>query len=153
MTQSDEDFHLGFSALLQQAGLAGAGSMPGVSLSVANGLWIESSVRIKKAYLDLTQANYAAAAENCNFKTQAETERAKINGAIAKATHDLIPELLPSGSVTADTVAVLTNAIYFKGIWSKTFDPAHTTKAVSKEKEKKKVAMPFDPSSSLYVAL
>lgn len=56
-------------------------------------------------------------------------QKERINGYIAEHTKQLIRDLLPSGSVTADTLAIITNAIYFKGTWTKTFDRAHTVDA------------------------
>ncbi len=45
---------------------------------------------------------------------------------IAQHTNQLIPELLPKGSTKKITVAVLTNAVYFKGDWKMPFK-VHST--------------------------
>ena len=46
----------------------------------------------------------------------------------SKQTNDKIKDLIPAGSLTADTRLVLTNAIYFKGDWQLPFDKDLTQK-------------------------
>ena len=45
---------------------------------------------------------------------------------MVEATKKLITSVLPRGSVDADTMLVLTNAIYFKGQWEEPFRRTHT---------------------------
>ncbi|MES2938475.1 MAG: serpin family protein [Pseudomonadota bacterium] len=52
-----------------------------------------------------------------------------INQWAAGATQNRIAQLLPPGSVKADTRMVLTNAAYFKGQWAAPFDAARTRPA------------------------
>jgi serpin B len=53
---------------------------------------------------------------------QAEKALKEVNAWAKKETHGKIEDLLPAGSVDQDTRLVLANALYFKGVWQKTFD-------------------------------
>ncbi|ELP89908.1 leukocyte elastase inhibitor A, putative [Entamoeba invadens IP1] len=57
-----------------------------------------------------------------DFEKEAENTRQEINAFVAQKTQNLIKDLIPSGVINATTVAVLVNAIYFKGIWREKFD-------------------------------
>jgi serpin B len=56
-----------------------------------------------------------------------EKIRQEINEWVAAATKNLISDILPVGSLTSLSRFVLTNAIYFKGMWENLF-PATLTK-------------------------
>ncbi|KAF7061182.1 hypothetical protein CFC21_067901 [Triticum aestivum] len=57
---------------------------------------------------------------------QPEDARKEINRWVSKATKKLITNVLPRGSVHRDTRLVLTNAIYFKGMWENAFSKSRT---------------------------
>ncbi|KAF0897904.1 hypothetical protein E2562_001615 [Oryza meyeriana var. granulata] len=52
-----------------------------------------------------------------------EEVRRRVNDFVSDATRGLIRDVLPPGSVDSSTVAVLANAVYFKGTWSLPFHP------------------------------
>jgi serpin B len=76
--------------------------------------------------LDTLSGYYGASTFLAPFSTEPELARQAINGRVADDTEQLIPELLPGGSVNADTVFVLTNAVYFKSHWANEFSKAAT---------------------------
>jgi serine protease inhibitor len=43
-------------------------------------------------------------------------------------THDKIRDMMPKGSINGNTIMVLANAIYFKGMWKRKFDARRTIK-------------------------
>ncbi|CAM8998626.1 unnamed protein product [Rhodiola kirilowii] len=50
-----------------------------------------------------------------------------VNSWASEKTNGLIKDILPAGSVDPDsTKLILTNAIYFKGLWTESFDAAET---------------------------
>lgn len=105
-----------------------------VTLRVANRPFGEKSYTFQKAYLKQTAAAFGAPLEGLDFTGAAEASRAHINAWVAKQTQDRIKELLPAGSLDAQTRLVLTNAIYFLGDWMSPFKkdstgpaPFHTT--------------------------
>ncbi|KAM0869549.1 hypothetical protein ACQ4PT_040605 [Festuca glaucescens] len=57
----------------------------------------------------------------CVVQGDREKIREEINGWVASATSNLIPEILPEGSLLEQTRFVLANAIYFKGTWENRF--------------------------------
>lgn len=95
-------------------------------LSTANRLWVQSGAPPKPAFVARAQAGYRADAAECDFRAAPEPSRATINAWVAGRTRGKIQDLLPAGSVTSDTKLVLTNAVYFKGLWAAPFDKSLT---------------------------
>lgn len=63
------------------------------------------------------------------FLMQAEKAREDVNTWTKKQTNGKIENLLPEGSVDAQTRVVLVNALYFKGMWSMPFAESETKEA------------------------
>ena len=97
---------------------------PNYQLATANDLWIQQGLRPNQNYLDTVQRYYSGKVTNLDFKNSPEPSRQTINKTIAKYTQQMIPEVLPASSIDADTVTVLTNAVYFKGDWKTPFAPS-----------------------------
>ena len=97
---------------------------PNYQLATANDLWIQQGLRPNQNYLDTVQRYYSGKVTNLDFKNSPEPSRQTINKTIAKYTQQMIPEVLPASSIDADTVTVLTNAVYFKGDWKTSFAPS-----------------------------
>lgn len=97
---------------------------PNYQLATANDLWIQQGLRPNQNYLDTVQRYYGGKVTPLDFKNSPEPSRQTINKTIAKYTQQMIPEVLPASSIDADTVTVLTNAVYFKGDWKNTFAPS-----------------------------
>jgi serpin B len=64
-----------------------------------------------------------------DFLGAAEQARQTINAWVAKATNNLIAELIPDGAITSDTRLVITNAIYFFAGWNTPFSKELTADA------------------------
>lgn len=90
-------------------------------ITTANDLWLKNGLQPKQRYVDTVTRYYGGKVTNLDFANRPEPARQTINNTIAKHTNQMIPELLASGSITRDTAAVLTNAIYFKGEWQEPF--------------------------------
>ncbi|KAA5826595.1 serpin family protein [Saccharopolyspora hirsuta] len=113
---------LGGAAELAQGGAA----EPPV-LAVANTLWAHEDLHIEESYLRALKDWPGSEVRNAPFRTDPEKSRQLINTDVAETTRDLIPELLPAGSVRTDTVAALVNALYLKVSWREAFDEKATT--------------------------
>lgn len=98
----------------------------GPELRVANRLWPRRGMTLEPAFVDVTKKYYAAPVEQLDFRGAAEASRARINGWVAQQTRQKIPELLKPSMVDASTEMVLTNAVYFKGVWAEQFKKAAT---------------------------
>jgi len=91
---------------------------PNYDLSTVNGLWMRQGLSPNQTYLDTVKRYYGGQVTNLDFASRPEPSRQTINKTIAKHTKQMIPELLPEGSIKSSTAAVLTNAVYFKSEWA-----------------------------------
>lgn len=109
-----------FGAL--QAELNAQQGVNGISLSVANGLWAQTSFPFLPAFLDNTSNNYDATVQQVNFITDAPQITGQINEWVADQTDGMISNLLAPGTLNAVTRLALVDAIYFNGGWQTIFD-------------------------------
>ncbi|XP_051465188.1 ovalbumin-like [Apus apus] len=96
------------------------------SLHIANRLYAEKTSPILPIYLKCVKKLYRAGVETVNFKTAPDQARQLINSWVENQTNGQIQDFLEPGSVDLETVLVLVNAIYFKGIWKTAFKEEHT---------------------------
>lgn len=99
---------------------------PDYKLATVNDLWMQQGLTPTKSYVDAVQRYYGGQVTNLDFEGSPDPSRLIINKKIAQHTNQLIPELLPKGSIKPITVAVLTNAVYFKGDWKMPFEANST---------------------------
>lgn len=100
---------------------------PDYKLATVNDLWMQQGLTPNKAYVDTVQRYYGGQVTNLNFKGSPDPSRLIINKKIAQHTNQLITELLPKGSIPSSVIAVLTNAVYFKGDWKMPFEANSTS--------------------------
>jgi serpin B len=98
-------------------------------LSLANALWVQKDYRFLKEYLNLIEKYYRGKATNLDFRKDPEGSRQIINKWVEEKTKEKIKDLLPQGSIDSLTRMVITNAIYFKGLWIFPFDKKKTSDA------------------------
>jgi serine protease inhibitor len=102
-----------------QASLIGAD--PQVQVTSANSLWLNgnsvlpSFTQTDQNYYGATIGSLAGAPDN-------------VNAWVSTETGGLITTILPSGDYTHE-IAIIANAIYFKGEWTTSFDPNATVAA------------------------
>jgi serpin B len=95
-------------------------------LRLANRLWPQQGLELEKPFLALMTEYYRAPVEQLDFRAAAEPSRLRINAWVGETTKQKIPELLAKGTIDASTAMVLTNAIYFMGVWQQQFRPEST---------------------------
>ena len=107
---------------------------PGYRLDLANRLWGQQGYHFLPEFLAVTRDDFHAELAQVDFINETEQARATINRWVEQRTEDKIQDLVPAGAISALTRLVLTNAIYFKGAWSKPFpktatrdEPFHVT--------------------------
>jgi serine protease inhibitor len=143
----------GGSTATEMAGILGAGSFPlagyntangtlvaglsdtgaGVTLNIANSLWLREGFRFRKDFVSRNEEYFGAGV----FKLSTEKE---INRWVSERTEGMIPSIIDS--VDPADVAILVNAIYFKGEWTIEFDEDLTMdKPFHSPKGKKEVPM------------
>ncbi|XP_050395804.1 leukocyte elastase inhibitor [Patella vulgata] len=96
------------------------------ALSSANQVFINNKYKFLEEYLQTLQATYKAEAQTCDFISNAEGEKDKINKWVEGETNSKIKDLIPSGMLNPLTAMVLVNAIYFKGNWENQFEVEDT---------------------------
>ncbi|WNS43639.1 serpin family protein [Paenibacillus sp. MMS20-IR301] len=109
-------------ALLQVLNHAG----PGIELKIANSVWGMEGLPLRKEYLQVSEASYNAEIQTTDLA--AAKSVTVINDWVADHTEHKIKEMLtePPGP---QAVAVLVNALYFKGGWTDVFPEAATAPA------------------------
>lgn len=113
-------------ALHSHAANAPAGQGDPPELHVVNATWGQKGYTFEPAFLDVLAQQYGAGVRAVDFASDPEGIRARINAWIAGQTNDRIQDLLPEGAVKGDSRLVLTNALYFKGAWTASFEPGLT---------------------------
>ena len=123
--KADEAFHrsqdalqLGLRARNREAMQTADAKVDAQILTESNDIWIRDDVPPAPSYLDTLARYYGVGVHQADFAEQSEAVRLAINDKVSKDTHELITELLPERSLNYKTVAVLTNALYFKAPWA-----------------------------------
>jgi serpin B len=113
--------HAGFAALIADLN-RGNPKKRGYELSTANALWVQKNLGLLPDFLNLTRDSYHAGLNEVDFQQATEAARKIINAWVEDKTQRKIKDLLHPGIISADTRLVLTNAIYFKGLWLSQFN-------------------------------
>jgi serpin B len=106
-------------------GQPGADGQP-FTLNVVNSIWGDKTLSFQPPFLDTLAVNYGASVRVVDFLNAPDTARVTINGWVAGETDNLIQNLLPSGSISNDTVFVLVDAIDFSAGWATPFQASST---------------------------
>jgi serpin B len=107
------------TALLDQANHNDADGE--VILELANAVWGQTGLEFGMPFLETLAADYGTGVETTDFGGDADGSREAINAWVSEITRDRIPELVPDGMITPDTVVMLVNAIYLKAAWATPF--------------------------------
>jgi len=97
-------------------------------LRTGNALWIQQDYPLLEEYTNRVEKYYGGKATNLDFIRETEKSRQTINSFIEEQTNGKIKDLIPPGFLDPMTRLVLTNAIYFKGMWKWEFDESNTRK-------------------------
>ena len=116
--EDETEFHSSTSALLKSLK-----AQKDVTLSIANALWSDSKYPLSSDFMQRCRMLYEAEATTLNF---AEPAAAKtINAWVNRNTHGKIPNIVDASQLRS-AAAVLTNAVYFKGLWAEPFEKSET---------------------------
>lgn len=96
-----------------------------VSISIANGLWINNKYNVNPAFVDVVRNNYAGDVQSSDFSKVSITDI--VNKWVAEKTRNSIQNLLPK-SLDGDinSTFVLANALSFEAKWKEGFDESET---------------------------
>ena len=98
---------------------------PKVKLSIANAVWYDMQFDVKQSFLDVNAENFDAYIKMLDSKSPASLDT--INSWCSRKTNKLIPTIIDE--IPAGALMYLTNAVYFKGLWSQKFDKKNTREA------------------------
>ncbi|MGL4884050.1 MAG: serpin family protein [Waterburya sp.] len=94
-----------------------------IQLAIANSLWVNQNITLKEQFVNNSQKFYQAEITNLDFANPAAKN--VINKWVEQKTVNKIPQIVDS--ISPEDALYLINAIYFKGNWTKQFDPNLTT--------------------------
>ncbi|KAF5298605.1 hypothetical protein FQR65_LT09700 [Abscondita terminalis] len=106
-------------------------------LTSANKMYVSEDIKLKNDYKSIVQNTFKSDVQNINFKNKISATN-EINEWVEKKTQEKIKNLLSESTIKPNTVAILVNAVYFKGNWVNKFGQAypmsfHVSKADSVE--------------------
>ncbi len=97
-----------------------------VVLNLANDVFVQKGLTLQQPFLDNLMTNYDSGVELVDFKADSSGATTEINNWVASETNNLIPKLLPPGSLDSLTRLVLVDALYLNASWLTAFDPDKT---------------------------
>lgn len=100
----------------------------GYTISTANAFWAQQNYEFLQEYIDILESYYIAEANELDFADNVKAAQT-INTWIEDNTNGKIKNMIDPSVLSEYTRLVLTNAIYFKGLWANQFDPDNTNKA------------------------
>ena len=120
--QDNESFHTYMKNLYEVLNTKNAE----YNISTANALWVKENLQMLEAYLTIIREYYGGDATEVDYSNPTEAATI-INQWVENQTNGLIEDLITADAISPLTALILTNAIYFKGIWKTQFDPVNTT--------------------------
>ncbi len=95
------------------------------TLNTANALWTKRDYPFLEEYLRFIDNYYMGKATDVDFTNPGKAAEI-INSWVEENTGGKIKDMLSSTDISPGTVLILSNAIYFKGLWSTRFDVEDT---------------------------
>ncbi len=114
----------------------------GYNLSTANSLWIEENSSVLEEYRWVLLNYYFANAENVDFSDPEKTSE-EINSWVEEHTNGKITDLIEPEIIRPVTELILTNAIYFNGLWEEPFCENKTTDRIFYKYGGEEITVPF----------
>ncbi|CAN6371466.1 unnamed protein product [Urochloa humidicola] len=106
--------------------LADQSSIGGPSISFACGAWTDKRWPLRPSYVNAVVGTFKGNSWAVDFLHEPTESRKQINAWVAKATRNLITEVLDPKDKNPLTVHVIANAIYFEGEWHNPFKKEYT---------------------------
>jgi serpin B len=101
-------------------------------IAMANALWTDERYPLRSSFKQIMAHCFQSEIEQVSFqdRVQCEHARKRINSWTDQKTHGMIPELLQSGDLEPLIMLVLSNAVYFHGLWNIPFPYEKTSRSV-----------------------
>lgn len=114
-----EDTAKAFSALMNELE---SKDDPGVEFNIANALFVQHNFKLNDEFLKTAKDDFQSEVKNEDFAKPEAIQQ--VNAWVSEKTRGHIPTIVEK--LSPETVAVLLNAIYFHGKWTKPFEPKST---------------------------
>ena len=111
------DYDTAFHAAMRQS----LGSATAAGFRSANSIWVNKQSDLHSSFSAALDEFYEACGRSVDFSRDPDAARREINEWVAAKTEQRIQDLLPAGSISGTTFAVLCNAIYFNEKWAEKF--------------------------------
>ncbi|WP_437336925.1 serpin family protein [Sorangium sp. So ce394] len=142
-----DKLHPAFNWIDQELESRGQGAQgadgEGFRLNVVNALWGQIGYGFEAPFLDTLALNYGAGMRVVDFVGHKQEAVDLINGWVSDQTEGKIEKLVPIDAITAETVLVLTNAIYFNAAWRTPFEPTATADGPFEKADGTEVTVPL----------
>ncbi|XVF69598.1 hypothetical protein PTKIN_Ptkin11bG0094000 [Pterospermum kingtungense] len=89
-----------------------------------NGMWVDQRFSVKPAFQDVINRIYKTEVRYVDFEKGSQLTK-EVNKWVEEKTKGLIKNML-KGPIGEDRMVVIINAVYFKGVWKRQFDPELT---------------------------
>jgi serine protease inhibitor len=117
-------------------------------LDIANSLWARQGLTFKSEFHQSSQNFYSTEVFNLDFAKS--DNLSAINAWIDRQTNGKIKEIVSLGDFNANTILILLNAIYFRGVWKQQFNKADTKESPFILSEHKSKLHPMMSQSGTY---
>jgi serine protease inhibitor len=101
--------------------MLGSLTRPGIEFSASNLVWADPSLPTSRRFTADLRKAYAAPLQHVPLRAEPARATRTINATVARETRGHIPHLLAPGSITSQIGWVLTDALYLRAAWAKTF--------------------------------
>ncbi|KAG5543387.1 hypothetical protein RHGRI_016202 [Rhododendron griersonianum] len=125
----------------------------GPILTMVNGAWADRRFPLVSKYKEeVLKGIFKCETSNVDFVTKADQVVDEINSWANTASRGLIKEILQHGSIDPETILILANGLYFKGLWDADykFDETRTEKRKFYLPDGRSVLVPFMTSCEDY---
>ena len=120
---TEPGIHESFGALLSSLEPP-LGDTSGYQLELANSLWPDVDLTLRDDFVSTIETDYGGATQSLDYSNPDQAKDI-INAWVEQMTHGKIQDLI--GRLDPYTVMVLTNSIYFKSIWTTSFNSNETS--------------------------
>lgn len=108
---------------------------------VSSRVFADSMVAVSQKYATILDMQYNASIDNVSFQ-EPEIAANTINSWVSNSTRGMIPKMVRAQNIR-DSVLLLLNAIYFKGLWVNVFLPSATSIQPFRTASGQTVQVPF----------
>lgn len=149
-TLEGDALHATMQSTVNEIALRAQDGNGGATLRLANRLFGDVNYPFNGGFISKIQSFYGADLQKTDFAADAEGARTAINDWVAEQTDQRILDLVPQGAIDALTRLVLTNAVYFAGVWKDEFPAEDTQDEAFTLADGSQVSVPMMRNKKIY---